>query len=61
MYIVPFDYYAMGSIVRCPNLTLPYFDALFVLLSVTGYELTDKVTPGLLIFNCCVKYLDENM
>jgi len=33
-------------IVRCPNLTLPYFDALFVLLSVTGYELTAKVKPG---------------
>ena len=34
-------------IVRCPNLTLTYFDALFVLLFVTGYELTAKITPGL--------------
>jgi len=35
------------GIVRCPNLTLPYFDALFVLLSKTSYELTATVTLGL--------------
>jgi len=34
-------------IVRCPNLTLPYFDALFDLLSMIGYELTAKDTLGL--------------